>query len=67
MQQDEAIARLPDLLAHTTPRFQVTIDQLTNLSKLQLAHAGPAEPVNLAAVVEAVGLDLAPLIAAAAA
>jgi signal transduction histidine kinase len=65
VQQDEMISHLLDLLAHTTTRFQVTIGQLTDLSKLQLAHAGPAEPVNLAAVVEGVRLDLGPVIAAA--
>ncbi|MFD1874415.1 PAS domain-containing sensor histidine kinase [Hymenobacter bucti] len=63
VQQDEMIAHLLDLLAQTTTRFQLTIGQLTDLSKLQLAHTGPAEPVNLAAVVESVRLDLAPVIA----
>ncbi|WP_052733146.1 sensor histidine kinase [Hymenobacter terrenus] len=65
VQQDALIAHLLDLLAQTTTRFQLTIGQLTDLSKLQLAHAGPAEPVHLAAVVEAVRLDLAPAITAA--
>ncbi|MGI4762740.1 MAG: PAS domain-containing sensor histidine kinase [Janthinobacterium lividum] len=60
VQQDEMIAHLLDLLEHTTARFQLTIGQLTDLSKLQLAHAGPAEPVPLAAVIESVRLDLAP-------
>jgi signal transduction histidine kinase len=60
VQQDEMIAHLLDLLEHTTTRFQLTIGQLTDLSKLQLAHAGPAEPVPLAAVIESVRLDLAP-------
>lgn len=65
VQQDEMIAQLLELLEQTTTRFQLTIGQLTDLSKLQLAHAGPAEPVHLATVIEAVYLDLAPLIAAA--
>ena len=65
VQQDELVGHLLDLLGQTTARFQFTIGQLTDLSKLQLAHAGPAEPVQLAAVVEGVRLDLAPLIAAA--
>ncbi|QKG59178.1 PAS domain-containing protein (plasmid) [Hymenobacter sp. BRD128] len=65
VQQDEMTAHLLTLLEQTTTRFQVTIDQLTDLSKLQLAHAGPAEPVNLAAVIESVRLDLAPAITAA--
>lgn len=61
VQQEEMIAHLLDLLAQSTTRFQATIGQLTDLSKLQLAHAGPPEQVNLAAVVESVRLDLAQL------
>ena len=41
-------------------RFQLTIAQLTDLAKLQHAHAQPAEEVDLKAVVEDVRLDLAP-------
>ena len=67
VQQDEMIAHLLNLLEQTTARFQLTIGQLTDLSKLQLAHAGPAEVVPLAPVIEAVRLDLAPALAAAAA
>nr|GFC12437.1 hypothetical protein [Tanacetum cinerariifolium] len=67
VQQEEMIAHLLDLLEQTTARFKLTIGQLTDLSKLQLAHAGPAEPVPLAAVIEAVRLDLAPALTAAAA
>jgi signal transduction histidine kinase len=62
VQQDEMIANLLDLLAHTTTRFQATIGQLTDLSKLQLAYAGPAESVTLAATVESVRLDLVPVL-----
>jgi PAS domain S-box-containing protein len=65
VQQDELVAHLLDLLTQTTARFQFTIGQLTDISRLQLVHAGPAEPVHLVAVVEAVRLDLAPLIVAA--
>jgi PAS domain S-box-containing protein len=65
VQQDEMIAHLLDLLEQTTARFQLTIGQLTDLSKLQLAHASPAEVVHLAPVIESVRLDLAPVIAAA--
>ena len=65
VQQDEVVAHLLDLLNQTVARFQVTIGQLTDISRLQLAHTGPAEPVNLAAVVEAVRLDLLPALAAA--
>jgi len=65
MQQDELVAHLLDLLNQTVACFQFTIGQLTDISRLQLAHVGPAEPVMLATVVEAVRLDLAPAIAAA--
>jgi signal transduction histidine kinase len=59
---DEVVAHLLDLLNQTVTRFQGTIGQLTDISRLQLAHTGPAEPVNLAEVVEAVRMDLAPAI-----
>ena len=63
--QDEVVAHLLDLLAQTVTRFRFTIDQLTDLTKLQLAHAGPAEAVDLAAVIKGVRLDLAPALTAA--
>jgi len=62
VQQDELVAHLLELLNQTVTRFQFTISQLTDISRLQLAHTGPAEPVVLSAVVEAVRLDLTPLI-----
>ena len=65
VQQAELVAHLLDLLDQTVTRFQFTIGQLTDITKLQLAHAGPAEPVMLADVVEGVRLDLAPAIQAA--
>jgi signal transduction histidine kinase len=65
VRQDEVVAHLLELLDNTVTRFQFTIDQLTDISRLQLAHVGPAEPVPLAPVVEAVRLDLAPALAAA--
>jgi signal transduction histidine kinase len=65
VRQDELVSHLLDLLNQTVARFQGTINQLTDISRLQLAHTGPAEPVTLAPVVEAVRLDLAPAIAAA--
>jgi signal transduction histidine kinase len=64
-QQDEVVARLLGLLDTTVARFQFTIGQLTDISRLQLAQSGPAEPVRLAQVVENVRLDLGPAIAAA--
>ena len=65
VQQAELVAHLLGLLDQTVARFQFTIGQLTDITKLQLAHAGPAEPVPLAHVVEGVRLDLAPTIQAA--
>jgi signal transduction histidine kinase len=65
VRQDEMVSHLLALLNQTVARFQLTINQLTDVSRLQLAHTGPAEPVVLATVVEDVRLDLAPAIAAA--
>ncbi|WP_259404229.1 PAS domain-containing sensor histidine kinase [Hymenobacter sp. HSC-4F20] len=67
VQQDELVGQLLGLLHDTVARFQVTISHLTDLSKLQLAHAAPAEPVLLALVIEDVRLDLASDLHAAAA
>jgi len=64
--QDEVVAQLLEMLQSTVSRFQLTITQLTDISKLQLAHTGPAEPVQLAAALEAVRLDLAPALQTAA-
>ncbi|RZK51817.1 MAG: PAS domain-containing protein, partial [Hymenobacter sp.] len=65
VQQDGLIGHLLDLLNQTVVRFQATINQLTDISRLQLAHVGPAEPVALAQVVQDVRLDLMPAIAMA--
>ena len=65
VQQDEVVTHLLALLDDTVARFQFTIAQLTDISRLQLAHAGPAEPVQLAPMVEHVRLDLVPALAAA--
>jgi signal transduction histidine kinase len=65
VQQNTLVAQLLDLLDTTVTRFRFTIGQLTDISRLQLAHAGPAEPVVLAAVVQDVRLDLMSAIAAA--
>ena len=66
VQQDETVAQLLDMLQGTVTRFQLTITQLTDITKLQLAHTGPAELVQLAPVVKSVRLDLASLIDTAA-
>ncbi|TGE28108.1 PAS domain-containing protein [Hymenobacter metallicola] len=65
LQNDVLVAQLLGMLQQTVTRFQLTITQLTDITKLQLAHTGPAEAVELAAVVEEVLHDLAPAIQAA--
>ncbi|GAB2696416.1 hypothetical protein GCM10011495_26330 [Hymenobacter frigidus] len=59
------VPHLLQLMQGAVERFQRTIAQLTNLTRLQQAQQQPAESVDLAALVEAVRLDLAPLLAAA--
>ncbi|MGI4863228.1 MAG: PAS domain-containing sensor histidine kinase [Janthinobacterium lividum] len=66
VQQDELVAQLLEMLQGTVGRFQLTIAQLTDVAKLQLAHAGAAEPVLVAQVVEDVRQDLGPLLKQAA-
>ena len=63
--QDEAVESLLGMMPRSIERFQLTIAQLTDLTKLQQAYAQPAEAIDLAAMVEAVRLDLAPLLAEA--
>jgi signal transduction histidine kinase len=65
--QDELVTQLLEMLQSTVSRFQTTIAQLTDVSKLQLAHAGPPELVKLTTALEDVRLDLAPTLQAAAA
>jgi signal transduction histidine kinase len=65
VQHDNTVGHLLNLLDQTVARFQLTITQLTDISRLQVAHVGPAEPVHLATVVEDVRLDLIPALAAA--
>lgn len=62
---DPLVPRLLGMMQQDVERFQRTIHQLTNLTRLQQVHDAPAEAVDLAAVVEAVRLDLAPLLAGA--
>lgn len=63
--QATTVPHMLDLMQGAVERFQQTISQLTDISRLQKAHAQPAESVNLAAVVEDVRLDLAPALVAA--
>ena len=59
------VTQLLDLMSGSVTRFQRTLDHLTDVSKLQQAHAEPPEAVDLAALAEAVRLDLEPALAAA--
>ena len=56
------VPRVLDMMQGAIERFQLTIAQLTDLAKLQQAHTQPAEEVDLVTLVEAVRLDLAPLL-----
>jgi PAS domain S-box-containing protein len=56
------VALILRLMQDSVERFKHTIDQLTDVSKLQREHGAAAERVPLAAVVEDVRLDLEPLI-----
>ncbi|WP_233635774.1 PAS domain-containing protein [Hymenobacter setariae] len=56
------VPRVLTMMQGAIERFQLTIAQLTDLAKLQHAYTQPAEEVDLPAVVEAVRLDLAPLL-----
>jgi signal transduction histidine kinase len=58
------VALILRLMQDSVERFQRTIDQLTDVSKLQREHGAVAEHVPLAAVVEDVRLDLEPMIRA---
>ena len=62
--QAEDVAMLLDLMHGSVARFQRTIGQLTDVSKLQQAHSEPAEAVDLAALANALRLDLAPALGA---
>ncbi|MFD2718187.1 PAS domain-containing protein [Hymenobacter monticola] len=59
------VTHLLGLMQGSVDRFQRTLVHLTDVSKLQPAHAEPPETVDLAALIESVRLDLAPVVAAA--
>jgi signal transduction histidine kinase len=65
VQQGELVGQLLALLQDTVARFRTTITHLTDLVRLQQSQQGPAEPVELGPLVEAVCLDLAAEIQAA--
>ena len=60
--QDEPVRPILHLMHDSVNRFKRTIAQLTDVSKLQKEHGLPTEPVDLAAVVRDVRLDLEPLL-----
>ena len=60
VRQAEQVRLLLRMMEGAVERFQKTIGDLTDISKLQQAHAQPAEPVDLATLIEEIGLDLAP-------
>ena len=67
--QDPAAPEIPQLLAlmqGSVDRFKRTIAHLTDVARLQRADEQPTVAVDLAALVAAVQLDLAPELAAAA-
>jgi signal transduction histidine kinase len=61
--QVEQVAPLLGMMQGSVERFQKTIAQLTDISRLQQAHLHPTELVDLAALVEDIRLDLAPELA----
>lgn len=65
IQLAEPVRPLLAMMQQAIERFQLTIVQLTDISKLQLTHAQVPEQVDLVALVEHVRLDLAPELAAA--
>ncbi|WBA43949.1 PAS domain-containing protein [Hymenobacter canadensis] len=64
-QADPVVGQLLGLMGGAVERFRVTIDQLTDISRLQHAQNQPAEHVPLAPMVEDVRLDLLPQLTAA--
>ncbi|WP_052732463.1 ATP-binding protein [Hymenobacter terrenus] len=60
--QGEQVQPILDLMLDSVNRFKRTIEHLTDVSKLQKEHGHPTEPVDLAAVIHDVCLDLEPLI-----
>ncbi|MDF7815416.1 PAS domain-containing sensor histidine kinase [Hymenobacter sp. YC55] len=61
--QAGVVQPLLDRMQGAVERFQLTIAQLTDVARLQLAQAQPATTVDLAALVDELRLELAPLLA----
>ncbi|MBF9239350.1 PAS domain-containing protein [Hymenobacter sp. BT683] len=60
--QTEPVQPILHLMQDSVNRFKRTIEQLTDVSKLQKEHGIPAQYVDLTAVIRDVRLDLEPLI-----
>ncbi len=60
--QADTVPYLFELMHGAVERFQLTIRQLSDIARLQKVQDQPAEIVDLAQIVEAVRLDLAPLL-----
>ena len=60
----EPVPYLFELMQGAVERFKLTIEQLSDIIKLQQAQQQPVETIDLEAVIESVRLDLAPLLAA---
>jgi PAS domain S-box-containing protein len=56
----ELVASLLELMQASIERFQKTISDLTEVSKLQQANAQPTQALDISRVIEEVALDLAP-------
>jgi PAS domain S-box-containing protein len=63
--RSETVQSLLDLMQDSVNRFKRTIEHLTDVSRLQKEHGHPTAPVDLAAVIHDVRLDLEPLIQSA--
>jgi PAS domain S-box-containing protein len=60
----QAVQPLVSMMQGSVDRFKRTIEHLTEVTKLQKEHEQPPSPVDLAAVVREVSLDLTPLLQA---
>ncbi|MDQ3292015.1 MAG: PAS domain-containing protein [Bacteroidota bacterium] len=60
--QEGNVQRTMDLILDSVHRFKRTIDHLTEITKLQKENSGEILPVNVAALLAEVQLDLAPVI-----
>ncbi|MBO2010054.1 sensor histidine kinase [Hymenobacter negativus] len=60
--QQDPVQPILGLMQDSVNRFKRTIEQLTDVSKLQKEHGRPTEPIDVGTVVHDVRLDLEPLI-----